>query len=126
MDNLARLYVQNIVHLHGVPSVIILDRDSCFTSRFWQSLQKQMGAELKFITAFHPQTDGQSKRTNQILKDMLRVCVLKFKGSWVQYLSLIEFAYNNSYQAIIRMPPYEALYGRKCQLPLYCDNVGER
>ena len=54
MDKLARLYVQNIVRLHGVPSAIILDRDSHFTSRFWQSLQKAMGTELKFSTTFHP------------------------------------------------------------------------
>jgi hypothetical protein len=60
MDKLARLYVQNIVHLHGVPSAIILDRDFHFTLRFWQSLQKEMGTELKFSTAFHPQIDGQS------------------------------------------------------------------
>ncbi|GLT53614.1 hypothetical protein SLA2020_268740 [Shorea laevis] len=71
MDKLARLYVQNIVRLHGVPSAIVSDRDSRFTSRFWQSLQKEMGTELKFSTAFHPQTDGQSERTNQVLEDML-------------------------------------------------------
>jgi hypothetical protein len=64
MDKLARLYVQNIVCLHGVPSAIISDRDSCFTLRFWQSLQKEIGTELKFSTAFHPQTNGQSKQTN--------------------------------------------------------------
>ncbi|GLT54354.1 hypothetical protein SLA2020_275570 [Shorea laevis] len=60
-----------------------------------------MGTKLKFSTAFHPQTDGQSERTNQVLEDMLRACVLDFKGSWIQYLPLIEFAYNNSYQATI-------------------------
>jgi hypothetical protein len=54
MDKLARLYVQNIVHLHGVPSVIISDKDSSFTSRFWQSLQKEIGTKLKFSAAFHP------------------------------------------------------------------------
>jgi transposase InsO family protein len=81
MDKLARLYVQNVVRLDGVPSAIISDRDSHFTSRFWQSLQKEMGTELKFSTAFHPQTDSQSKRTNQILEDMSRACVLEFKGS---------------------------------------------
>jgi hypothetical protein len=52
--------------------------------------------------------------------------VLEFKGSWIQYLPLIEFAYNSSYQATIGMPPYEALYGRKCQSPLYWDNIRER
>jgi hypothetical protein len=61
MDKLARLYIQNIVCLHGVPSAIILDKDSHFTSRFWQSLQKEMGMGLKFNTAFHPQTNDQSE-----------------------------------------------------------------
>jgi hypothetical protein len=70
--------------------------------------------ELKFSITFHSQTDGQSEWTNQILEDMLRACVLEFKDSWVRYLPLIEFAYNNSYQAIIGMPPYEELYGQKC------------
>jgi hypothetical protein len=70
MDKLARLYGQNVVRLHGVPSAIISDRDSRFTSRFWQSLQKEMWTELKFSTVFHPQTDGQSEWTNQILEDM--------------------------------------------------------
>jgi hypothetical protein len=58
MDKLAKLYVNNVVRLHGVPSIMISDKDSCFTSRFWQSLQKEMGMELKFSTAFHPHTDG--------------------------------------------------------------------
>jgi transposase InsO family protein len=64
MDKLARLYVQNVVRLHGVPLAIISDKDSHFTSWFWQSLQKEMGTELKFSIAFHPQIDGQSERTN--------------------------------------------------------------
>ncbi|KAE8701895.1 Rac-like GTP-binding protein ARAC3 [Hibiscus syriacus] len=69
-------------------------------------------------TAFHPQTDGQSERTIQILEDMLRTCVIEFKGSWERYLPLAEFAYNNSYQSSIKMARYEALYGRRCCTPL--------
>jgi hypothetical protein len=57
MDKLAKLYVHNVVRLHGVPLAIISDRDSRFTSRFWQSLQKEMGTKLKFSTTFHPQID---------------------------------------------------------------------
>ena len=83
IDKLARRYVQNIVCLHGVPSTIISDGDSRFTLRFWKSLQKEMGTELKFSTAFHPQTDGQFEQTNQILEDMLRACMLDFKVSCV-------------------------------------------
>ncbi|KAL5578646.1 hypothetical protein UlMin_011088 [Ulmus minor] len=110
---LAALYVQEIVRLHGVPKSIVSDRDARFTSKFWKSVQRAMGTSLKFSTAFHPQTDGQSERTIQILEDMLRACVLDFKGTWNRYLPLIEFSYNNSYQATIGMAPYEALYGRR-------------
>jgi len=85
-----------------------------------------MGTKLNFSSAYHPQTDGQSERTIQILEDMLRLCVLDFKGNWIQFLPLIEFAYNNSFQATIGMVPYEALYGRKCRSPLYWDEIGER
>ena len=78
-----------------------------------------MGTNLKFSTAFHPQTDDQIERTIQTLEDMLRACILDFQGSWSKYLPLIEFAYNNSYQATIGMAPYEALYGRKCRSPIH-------
>ena len=57
---------------------------------------------------------------------MLRVCVLDFNGSWIDHLTLVEFAYNNSYQASIGMAPYEALYGRRCRSPICWDEVGER
>ena len=77
-------------------------------------------------TAFHPQTDGQSKRTIQVLEDVLRACVLDHKGNWEEHLpSVVEFAYNNSYQGIIQMAPYEALYGRPCRSPLCWTEVGE-
>ena len=78
LDKLAQLYVEEIVRLHGVP---ISDRDPRFTSRFWSSLQDAMGTRLHFITAFHPQTDGQSERTIQTLEDILKACVIEFKGS---------------------------------------------
>ena len=66
-------------------------------------------------TAFHPRTNGQSERTIQVLEDMLQACILYLKGSWEDHLPLVEFAYNNSYQASIQMAPYEALYGRPCR-----------
>ena len=76
--------------------------------------------------AFHPQTDGQSERTIQTLEDMIKAGVMEFRGSWDTHLPLMEFAYNNSYQASIDMAPYEALYGRKCRTPVCWDEVGER
>jgi hypothetical protein len=126
MEKLASMYIREIVRLHGVPASIVSDRDARFTSKFWQRLQDAMGTKLSFSSAYHPQTDGQSERTIQTLEDMLRLCVLDFKGNWIQYLPLVEFAYNNSYQATISMAPFEALYGRKCRSPLYWDAVGDK
>ena len=75
--------------------------------------------------AFHPQTDGQSERTILVLEDMLRACILDHKGNWEEHLALVEFVYNNSYQASIQMAPYKALYGRPCRSPLCWTKVGE-
>ena len=126
LEKLAQLYVDEIVRLHGAPVSIVSDRDPRFTSRFWPSLQAALGTRLHFSTTFHPQTDGQSKRTIQTLEDILRACVMEFKGSWDTYLALMECAYNNSYRASIEMAPFEALYGRKCRTPVCWDEVGER
>ena len=105
---------------------IVSDRDPRFTSKFWPSVQKAMGTKLKFSTAFHPLTDGQSERTIQTLEDMLRACVLQFKGNWDTHLLLMDFAYNNSYQSSIDMAPFEALYGRPCKTTVCYNEVGER
>ena len=117
-DHLVKLYVNEIVRLHGIPLSIVSDSDPRFTSRFWKKLQSAFGTRLNFSTAFHPQTDGQSKRVIQVLEDMLRVCVLDFPGSWDRYTPLMEFAYNSSYQSSISMTPYEALHGRRCRTPI--------
>jgi hypothetical protein len=115
---LARIYLKEIVRLHGIPRKIVSDRGTQFTSKFWTSLQKAMGTELDFSTAYHPQIDGQTERVNKVLEDLLRACVLAFDRSWESSLPYTEFSYNNNYQASIKMSPFEALYGRKCQTPL--------
>ena len=125
LDRLADLYCREIIRLHGVPLSIISDRDPRFTSRFWQSLQEALGTQLRFSTAFHPQTDGQSEQTIQTLEDLLRSCVMDFGGSWEDHLPLVEFAYNNSFHSAIQMAPFEALYGRPCRTPVLWDDVGE-
>ncbi|GJR80274.1 putative reverse transcriptase domain-containing protein [Tanacetum coccineum] len=79
MEKLIRLYLKEVVSRHGVPISIISDRDSRFTSHFWQSLQKALGTQLDMSTAYHPQTHGQSKRTIQTLEDMLRAYVIDFE-----------------------------------------------
>ena len=80
---------------------IVSDRDPRFMAHFWKSFQKAMGTQLIMSTTFHLQTNGQSERTIHVLEDMLRACVLDFKGSWEEHLPLVEFAYNNSYHASI-------------------------
>ena len=122
VDCIAELYVSEIFRLHGIPLSIVADRDPQFTSRFWKELQSAFGTRLNFSTAFHPQTDGQSKRVIQVLEDMLRGCVLDFPGSWDKYIPLMEFSYNNSYQSSIGITPYEALFGRRCRTPM-CRTV---
>ena len=81
LERFCQLYIQEIVWLHGVPVSIVSDRDPRFTVHFWKSFQKAMGTRLTMSTAFHPQTDGQSERTIQVLEDMLRAYVLDHKGS---------------------------------------------
>ncbi|GKB99151.1 putative reverse transcriptase domain-containing protein [Tanacetum coccineum] len=115
----------NLVSRHGVPISIISDHDSHFTSRFWQSLQNALGTQLDMSTAYHPETDGQSERTIQTLKDMLRACVIDFGKGWERHLPLVEFSYNNSYHASIKAAPFEALYGRKCRSPVCWAEVGD-
>ncbi|GJU00832.1 putative reverse transcriptase domain-containing protein [Tanacetum coccineum] len=95
METLTRLYIKEIVSRHGVSISIISDRDSHFTSRFWQSLQNALGTQLDMSTAYHPETDGQ------------------------------KFSYNNSYHASIKAAPFEALYGRKCRSPVCWAEVGD-
>nr|GFC59505.1 retrotransposon protein, putative, Ty3-gypsy subclass [Tanacetum cinerariifolium] len=89
VSRLAKIFQQEIVRLHGTPSAIVSDRDPRFASRFWKGLQKAWGSRLKFSTAFHPQTDGQSEHTIQTLEDMLRSCALEWTGNWDDYICLV-------------------------------------
>jgi hypothetical protein len=122
---LAELYMSRIVCLHGVPKKIIPDLGTQFTSRFWKRLNESMDTKLNFSSAYHPQTDGQTERTNQVLEYMLRACALKHGRSWDKSLPYVEISYNNSYEASLKMAPFEALYGRKCRTPLYWNQTGE-
>ena len=117
-EKLAKLYISEVVRLHGVPLSIISDRGTQFTSMFWKTLHTELGTRLDLSTAFHPQTDCQSEQTIQVLEDMLRACVIEFGGHLDNFLPLAEFSFNNSYHSSIDMAPFEALYGRRCRSPL--------
>nr|GEW82932.1 reverse transcriptase domain-containing protein [Tanacetum cinerariifolium] len=102
METLTRLYIKEIVSLHGVPISIISDRDSHFTSRLWQSLQSALGTQLDMSITYNLKTNRQSGRTIQTLEDMLRACVIDFGKGWEKHLPLVEFSYNNSYHTSIK------------------------
>jgi hypothetical protein len=107
----AEIYIAHVLCLHGVPKTNASDRGSQFVARFWEQLHASPGTHLIHSSAYHPQTDGQTERVNQILEDMLKACVMEYPGSWDKNLSWAEFSYNNSYQESLKMAPFEALYG---------------
>ena len=80
--NIAYIFMKEIFRLHGIPKVVIFDRDVKFTGNFWKSLFKGLDTQLNFSTAYHPQIDGQTERTNQVLEDMLRIYVMDKLGKW--------------------------------------------
>nr|GFA01790.1 putative reverse transcriptase domain-containing protein [Tanacetum cinerariifolium] len=90
MDELAKIYLKEVVTRHGIPVSITSDRDSRFASNFWWSLQNALGTRLDMSTAYHPETDIQSERTIQTLEDMLRACTIDFGKGWVNHLPLVE------------------------------------
>ena len=121
----AEIYLDRIVCLHGVPKTIISDRGAQFIARFWEQLQEALGTKLIRSSTYHLQTDGQTERVNQILEDMLRSCAIHYGKNWHKCLPLAECSYNNSYQASLKMAPFEALYGRRCRTPLSWSQTGE-
>jgi hypothetical protein len=126
VPKLVDLYLEHILRLHGVPRSIVSSQGSQFIAQFWRSLHGSLGTSLDYSSAFHPQTDGQTKRVNQVLEDLLRACVLTYNTDWEKSWPYAEFSDNNSYQASLKMAPFEALYGKKCRTLLMWSEVGKR
>jgi hypothetical protein len=124
--DIANIFMKEIFRLHGMPKGIISDRETKFTSIFWKSLMDVFETKLLFNTTYHPQTDGKIERVNQIVEDMLRMHVMHQPKKWENYLPLVEFAYNNSYQESLKMSPFEALYDRQCKIPISWNNPMDR
>jgi hypothetical protein len=120
----AEIDMDQIVRLHGIPKTIISDRGTQFVPHFWEQLHECLGTKLIRSSSYHPQTDGQTERINQILEDMLRASILYFDKSWDKCLSLAEFSNNNSYQASLKMAPFDALYERSCRTLLNWSEAG--
>lgn len=115
---LAQLFIDNVYKRFGMPTSIVSDRDPRFTSHFWKTFMHLLGTQLNMSTAYHPQTDGQTERANRTIEDMLRGFVGPRQDDWCIYLSLIEFAYNNSLQASTLHTPFFLNHGRHPITPL--------
>jgi hypothetical protein len=108
---IARLFMDHIYRLHGMPLAIISDRDRIFTSAFWKHLFSITGTSLRMSSAYHPQTDGQTERVNQCLETYLRCFAHACPSKWVHWISLVEFWYNSSFHSSLGRSPFEVLYG---------------
>ncbi|KAH9647661.1 Wall-associated receptor kinase-like 22 [Citrus sinensis] len=116
----AEKFINGVVKLHGMPKSIISDRDPIFISKFWQEFFKMSGTQLKMSSAYHPQTDGQTKVINRCLEQFLRCFVHQWPRKWHEYLPWAEFWYNTTYHVSTGMTPFQALYGREpATVPIY-------
>lgn len=111
VEQVVEVFMNNIHKLHGMPMAIVTDRDRIFTSQFFQKVFKAMKVHLRFSTAYHPQTDGQTERVNQCLESYLRNMTFKEPQHWYSWLALAEWWYNTTYHTSLQMTPFQALYG---------------
>ena len=124
--NIVDIFLKEIIRLHRIPKVIISNRDVKLIGKFWRSLFSRLETQLNFSTSYHPQTDGKTKRVNQIVEDMLWMNVMNNPMKWVDYLHLAYFAYNNGYQTSTNMSPFEVLYVWKCRTLVTWDSPVDR
>ena len=118
---MARLYVHTIIRAHGVQRDIVSDRDSLFTSEFWDELTASLGTHLAMSTAYHPATDGQTERTNRTLEEMLRHFVSPTQDDWDKHLDAAEFAINNAWQESVQNTPFMLNTGQHPLTPASID-----
>ena len=114
-QDLAKLFVEHVVFKHTLPSNIVSDQGSLFVSSFWNSLCENLQVSRNLSTAYHPETDGQTERVNQILEQYLRMFVNYQQDDWSEWLPYAEFAYNNSTHSATKPSPFYTLYGRHPQ-----------
>jgi len=111
-EQLARVFLDRIIRHHGIPESIISDRDKLFTSNYWTTLLAAIGTKKKLSTAYHPQTDGQTERTNQTMETYLRIYSNQQQDNWVSLLPMAQIAYNNKLSEATGTTPFFANHGR--------------
>ncbi|WVZ97827.1 hypothetical protein U9M48_043337, partial [Paspalum notatum var. saurae] len=117
-SSVAELFFREIIRLHGIPNIIVSDRDAKFLSHFWRSLWNKLGTKLMFSTTCHPQTDGQTEVVNRTLSTMLRAVLDKNLRRWEDCLPHIEFAYNRAIHSSTKMCPFQIVYGYIPRAPI--------
>ncbi|CAI7876456.1 unnamed protein product [Closterium sp. NIES-54] len=116
-EAIARLFFDRIITIHGIPATLISDRDPKFTSKFWKELMGLLGTKLAMSSAYHPQTDGQTERLNQVVEQLLRTACKDDVSHWDTQLPTLEFAYNNASHAATGKTPFFLCYGREPLTP---------
>jgi hypothetical protein len=116
--HIADLFFKEIVHLHGMPSTIVSDRDAKFLSHFWRTLWNKLGTKLLFSTTCHPQTDGQMEVVDRTLGTMLRAVLKKNLKIWKECLPHVEFAYNRAIYSTTKVSPFQVVYGFNPRAPI--------
>ena len=114
----ARLFMDAVVRFHGVPRVIVSDRDTRFTSNFWKEICRLMGTSLTMSSGFHPQTDGQTERANRSIEEMMRAYVGRKQNDWDERLGMMEYASNNAVHSSSGYTPFYLCYGRHPLSPI--------
>jgi transposase InsO family protein len=117
-EGLAKIFFDTVFRHHGLPQSIVSDRDPRFTGNFWRALFSLAGTTLKMSTSYHPQTDGQTERANRTIEESLRAYVNERHNNWDDYLTSVEYAYNDSLQASTQETPFFLEYGQHPLAPL--------
>lgn len=122
-SGVADLYMTHIFRLHGLPTDFVSDRGTHFGSKFWNCFFSLLGVKIKLSTSFHPQTDGQTERANQVLEQFLRCFINYQQDNWADLLPLAEFAYNNTIHTAIGCSPFFANYGLNPRMDLEFQDI---
>ncbi|GJE98499.1 polyprotein [Phanerochaete sordida] len=125
-SELAWIFIREVVRLHGLPDDIVSDRDSKFTSKFWQEVHRVLGTRLLMSTAFHPQTDGATERANRSITQILRSFVHPDQSNWADQLPMVEFAINSSISKSTGFAPFELNYGQMPRMVQSLPPAGDR